>query len=145
MAGKFTEKMQQWMVGRNGSDDCGRWCLWASIICIVISFVLGLVGVGLQGLFSWLALGLIIYSYFRMMSKNIAKRQQENQKWVAKWSRVSVPFSHARSYMRDWKRYHKDYKLYRCSSCGQTLRVPKGKGKVKVTCPKCKTSFVKKS
>ncbi len=57
----------------------------------------------------------------------------------------SAAVTEAKSRKLEWDKYHKTHKIYKCKSCGQTLRVPKGKGKVKVTCPVCKSSFIAKS
>lgn len=141
----FSERMQNWMYGRNGSDDLGRACLVAAIILLVGSLVFNFIDYTVSWVCSTASLVFIVYSFFRMASPNLEARRRENAGWVKVWTRVSLPVKRFISRRKEWKRYHKDYRLYRCEKCGQSLRVPKGKGKVKVTCPKCKTSFVKKS
>jgi hypothetical protein len=147
MAGKgnFQYRMQQWMMGRNGSDDLGRACLWTAIVLMLASLVAGFATAYAANVLSWLAFIFIVYSFFRMMSKNTAARQKENRAWVKQWTKIVTPLRRFRSRCAEWKKYHKEYRIYTCEKCGQSLRVPKGKGKVKVTCPKCKASFVKKS
>ena len=147
MAGKgnFSQRVQQWMIGRNGSDDFGRAALWTAVIMMVLSLITGWFSGLASSICSWLAFALIIYSWFRMTSKNIDARQKENRAWVKKWTKVAVPCRRFASRCREWKKYHKEYHIYTCEKCGQSLRVPKGKGKIKVTCPKCKSTFVKKS
>ena len=138
-------KMQQWMQGRNGSDDLGRFALGVAMVLLVVSFIVGLFSSGAASAFSLLALACIVYSFWRMASKDVAKRQEENRCWGVKFIPVQVKFRRRYSAFKDWRTYHKEYHLYTCKTCGQSLRVPKGKGKVKVTCPKCHTSFTTKS
>jgi len=138
-------KMQEFMRGRNGSDDLGRFALGVAMVLLVVSFIVGIFSAGVASVFSLLALACIVYSFWRMMSKNVAKRQEENRRWGVKYIPVQVKFRRRCSTFKEWRKYHKDYHLYTCKTCGQSLRVPKGKGKVKVTCPKCHTSFIAKS
>lgn len=143
--GTFTQRMQNYMQGRNGSDDLGRASLIAAMILLAISLVFNFIDYSISWTFSTISLVFIIYSFFRMVSPNLEARRRENAGWVKAWTRVSLPVKRFRTRCVEWKRYHKDYRIYTCEKCGQSLRVPKGKGKVKVTCPKCRTSFVKKS
>ncbi|MCH4183910.1 MAG: hypothetical protein LKF61_00285 [Eggerthellaceae bacterium] len=145
MAGKFADKMQKYMMGRNGIDDLGRASLIASLVMLVASFIFGFVNSAVASVLTWIALIFIIYSYFRMLSKNISKRSAENAAWVKKSSGITLPIRRFGHFCGEWKKYHKNYQVFRCKSCGQTLKVPKGKGKIKVTCPKCKKSFTTKS
>ena len=79
--------------------------------------------------------------YFRMFSRNLAKRHAENQKFLN--------FRYERTV--GWNRFkkrtaqRKDYRFFKCPSCKQRVRVPRGHGKIEITCPKCRTCFVKKS
>jgi predicted Zn-ribbon and HTH transcriptional regulator len=147
MAGKgnFTYKMQQWMQGRNGSDDLGRASMWFAVLLMVVNIIVSFFNISVASVISWFALAFIIYSFFRMASKNLTARENENRAWVKKWTCVAVPVRRFAAYLREWRIYHKEYHVYRCKNCGQNLRVPKGKGKIKVTCPKCKSTFIKKS
>ncbi|MEF2574508.1 MAG: hypothetical protein UIQ90_01700, partial [Eisenbergiella sp.] len=87
------------------------------------------------------ALLILIYSYFRIFSRNIPKRYAENQKYLAATMKLRQSFAKKKSEMQQRRIYH----IYKCPGCGQKMRIPKGKGKIEVRCPKCNTIFVKKS
>ncbi len=125
----------QFMQGRNGMDTCARWSLGAGLILTVLDFILG------GGLLSTLGLVALLYSMFRCYSKNIAKRALENAK-----------FEHAMKGPRQkWEDFNRKWvnrnttKYFKCKQCGQSLSVPKGKGTLRITCPKCKTQAEIKS
>ena len=126
---KFQYKMAQFMMGRSGFDQLCRGLMILSVIFILLDFFIP------TNLMSTLALFLIIYAYYRAFSKNIARRQAENQWYVTFVESRIKAFGH-----RDYKHY----KYFKCPSCGQTLRAPKGKGKIRVTCSSCHSIFEKK-
>ena len=133
------EKLIRFMQGRNGADTLSKVLLAAGLIVVFLSaFLTGKV-VGM--LFYVLGWVLIIYCYFRMFSRNISKRYAENQAFLAKVYGIRNFF---RSQKRLWKQ-RKVYHIYKCPGCGQKIRIPKGKGKVEIRCPKCGTTFIKKS
>ena len=127
------------MQGRNGADTLSKVLLAAGLIVVFLSaFLTGkVVGMLFYGL-GWV---LIIYCYFRMFSRNISKRYAENQAFLAKVYGIRNFF---RSQKGLWKQ-RKVYHIYKCPGCGQKIRIPKGKGKVEIRCPKCGTTFIKKS
>ena len=132
---RLNTKMQQFMVGRYGADELGRFISVSTLVCLLVSLFTK------WGILYWIGLFLIFYTYFRMFSKNVSKRYQENQKFltlrykaVAKWSIMKKHFLE-----------RKIYRFYKCPQCKQKVRVPKGHGKICITCPKCKHEFVKKS
>ena len=86
-------------------------------------------------------LAVLIYSYVRIFSRNIPKRAAENRWYLAKQAAVSQRFS---SMKTRW-RMRQTYRYFRCPHCRQELRVPRGRGRISITCPKCGTSFIKKS
>ena len=113
-------KLQNFMMGRNGMDDCAKYSYIAGIVLYVIYLF---TGVGFLYYFSTL---LLLYGLFRVFSKNVAARQSEERKL-----HDEINFQKMRFEQR------KEYRLYRCKGCGRKIRVPKGKGKVEVTCPTC--------
>ena len=123
------------MYGRYGNDSLNRFLSTTSLVLMVIALIT-------RGSFLYyLGFALLIWVYIRMFSRNIARRSQENAafyqltyKWKDKLRQARV-----RSSQRDIYRY------YRCPNCRQQLRVPKGRGKILITCPKCRTEFTKKS
>lgn len=84
---------------------------------------------------------LLTLCYFRMFSKDISKRYGENQKFLALKGRFFGYFKNMKTRNQQRKTYH----IYPCPTCKQKIRVPKGKGKICITCPKCKAEFIKKS
>ena len=127
--GNFRYRMAQFLMGRNGFDNFCRGLLFLAMILIIADiFVPGSV-------LRLLGLIVLVYSYFRAFSKNIARRQAENA-WYT--SCVQAPF---RSYM---SRDRKHYKYFKCPTCKQVLRAPKGRGRIRVTCSRCHYVFEKK-
>ena len=129
------EKFYRFMQGRYGNDEMSKFLLGISMALIILKLLTKSV---IFDLLFWVCL---IYSYFRMFSKNYSARYAENQKflamknkWMYKWE------NHKR--MREQK---KIYHIYNCPYCKQKIRIPKGKGSIIITCPKCKEKFIKKT
>jgi predicted membrane protein len=129
------EKFYRFMQGRYGNDEMSKFLLGISMALIILKLLTKSV---IFDLLFWVCL---IYSYFRMFSKNYSARYAENQKflamknkWMYKWE------NHKR--MREQK---KIYHIYSCPYCKQKIRIPKGKGSIIITCPKCKREFGKRS
>lgn len=129
------QKLQRFMMGRYGGDQLGQIYTGASLVLLIVSMFTGWNLLYLAGL------GLMIYETYRMMSRNIEKRYAENQKFATwRYKRVIE-----RNKRKEHRKQRKIYHFYKCPSCSQKVRVPKGKGKICITCPKCKTEFIKKS
>lgn len=128
------QRMQRFMYGRYGADDLGKF------LNIVILILL-MLGILFEPQISSLALALLVCQFFRMFSRNTSKRAEENNAYLRVRRRITGWFSTRRQRFAQ----RKTHRFYRCPSCRQTLRVPKGKGKLSLTCPKCQTNFVKKS
>lgn len=129
---KLKEKFQKWMEGRNGIDHLS---LFISRTALVLTFIFFFAKK--PSLFI-IPLVMILYSYWRSLSKNIPKRRIEN----AKYLEITRPI---REKLGSWKRRifgTKDYKYFVCKNCKTELRVPKRKGKIKVRCPKCNTEYI---
>ncbi len=135
MLQKIRYKIAQFMVGRYGMDQFSQ---FLGFLC----FALLVIGMFVRGAVINLILLLLLgYLYFRVFSKNIAKRYAENQKYLEIQSRVKQLFSKSKYRLEDMKTHH----IYRCPGCGQKVRVPRGKGKIEITCPKCREKFIRKS
>jgi len=89
----------------------------------------------------FLGIAAIVYAYFRIFSRDIQKRYEENQKYLAMTSKFRLRFNKEKNLMKQRKTHH----IYNCPGCGQKIRIPKGKGKIEIDCPKCHTKFVKRS
>lgn len=135
---KFREKIAQFMYGRRGTDEFARFLLIVTLVFIVLSwFFRGVI----QSLFSLLTIVSLVYCYYRILSRDIYKRQKENAWYLQKKAAVQKWF---RSLKDRWTQ-RKEYKFFRCPSCHSLLRVPKGKGKILLTCRKCGNRFERKS
>ena len=132
---KLKDRFIRFMYGRYGVDSFGKFTIWGSLILMLIA------GWTHRGILSWLAWAGIIYSYFRMFSKNISKRYAENQKYLKMTAGIRRRLASWESQLAQRKIYH----IYRCPGCKQKIRVPRGRGKIEIRCPKCNTRFVKKS
>ena len=127
------EKFQKFMQGRYGVDAFSKFLLGATLVLWVINIV-----ADSRMINTW-ALLLLIYSYYRMFSKDINKRYQVNQKFLALKSKLLARFKSEKSQMHERKTHH----IYKCPTCKQKIRIPRGKGRICITCPKCKTEFTK--
>jgi Flp pilus assembly protein TadB len=135
---KFRDKVAQFMYGRRGTDDFARFLLVVTLVFIVLSWLTG--GI-LKGIFQIIAIAALIYCYVRILSRDIYKRQQENA-WYLKQKQAVRRWIQS---LKDRWQQRKDYKFFRCPSCHTLLRVPKGKGKLLLTCRKCGNRFERKT
>lgn len=135
------EKLMRFMQGRYGVLDAfGKFLLIAGL---VLAFVLQLLaGDHMIGvIFYLLGWACLIYAYFRMFSRNVRKRYDENVRFLNKTARIRGFFKGQKNLMAQRKEYH----IYTCPGCKQKIRIPKGKGKIEIRCPKCGATFIKKS
>ena len=119
------------MQGRNGVDNLGWHALWTGLILSLVSSFLGSMLLSLAGNV------LYFYALFRMLSRNVVKRQAENTRYV--------------SFMNNWQKElkqfflrlkgTKEYKYFRCPGCKNRLRLRRGCGEKHITCPVCKHQF----
>ncbi|MCD7836316.1 MAG: hypothetical protein LUG83_06665 [Lachnospiraceae bacterium] len=127
-------KFQQFMTGRYGTDRFNQFLMLLEIFFLILSML------GLRPVF-WIAIVLMIYIYFRMFSRNIAKRAAENQKYL----NIEWKLRSRLAQMKSRRAQRKQYHIYKCPECGQKLRIPRGRGKIVITCRKCGHEFTKKS
>lgn len=123
------------MSGRYGADQLSKFLLGVCLVCLILNMVTR------QPVVYVLALVILGICYFRMFSRNTYKRSEENRKYLEMTARVRNYFARIRRRIADSKDYH----IYKCPSCKQKIRIPRGKGKICITCPKCRTEFEKKS
>ena len=129
--------LRKFMYGRYGVDEFSTALLGVSLILMLI---LGLLPRSLRVLSIIAYIPLIFYIY-RTFSKNIFKRQREYYKYL-EFKKSSI--SKLKKYKNRIQGL-KTHKYFKCPNCGQELRVPRGNGKITITCPKCKTSCKGKS
>lgn len=132
---QLREKLQKFMIGRYGVDPLNRFIMWAVIVLIFLNLFLRW-----DVLFFLEIIGLV-WCYFRMFSKNYPAREKENRVYM----RVRLKVT---DFLNKWKfrfQQERQYHIYKCPGCGQKIRIPRGKGRVSIHCPKCGTDFIKKS
>jgi predicted RNA-binding Zn-ribbon protein involved in translation (DUF1610 family) len=117
---KIKWHLQRFMIGRNGRDEIGMLVLWISAVLCLISAVFR---TPFLDILAWLG---IIYVIYRICSKDVYKRREENQKFLQEIEFIKLRIS-----------VRKTHKIYRCKGCGRKIRVPRGKGKIEITCPLC--------
>ena len=122
----------RFMYGRNGADKLGIVMIWGSLLLDLVSAMLLRHHRIAGSMVNWLATLMCCYALFRMFSKNLGKRREENQRFVNWLWRMKSKSSGARARHAD-----KDHKYFTCKNCKTICRVPVGKGNVEITCPKC--------
>ena len=129
------EKLQRFMIGRYGIDAFSKFLMGiALVLCVLDLFTNN------RLIHTWFLI-LIIYVYYRMLSRNCTKRYQENMKFLQIKNKVIARFHSEKSIMKQRKTHH----IYKCPQCKQKIRIPKGKGKVAIRCKRCGTEFIKNS
>ncbi len=135
------EKLIRFMQGRYGVLDAfGKFLLISGLVLVFLVSILfrdNVFGLILYFL-GWVCL---IYSYIRMLSRNVRKCYDENVKFLNKTAKIRGFFGRQKNLMAQ----RKDYHIYTCPGCKQKIRIPRGKGKIEIRCPKCGTTFIKKS
>ena len=127
--------LRAFMAGRNGLDTLGLASVIAAVVVNVLAQILD------SYILSVVAMALMVYAFFRILSRNVTRRRQESY-------RFEHLFSAVRGGVSGWldrRRQSKDYKFFTCPGCRNKLRVPRGKGKIQITCPKCGQRFGGKS
>ena len=123
------------MYGRYGTDALSQFLVYAALACVILSYIFK------HSIFNMLIWILIIISYYRMFSKNHQKRYAENMKFLEVKNRFMSWFRREKKLIGQ----RKDFHIYTCPGCKQKIRIPRGKGKIVVKCPKCHTEFTKRS
>lgn len=143
------EWLERFMMGRYGVDQFSRFLNTVSLILLVVSIFVK------NDIVLWVAIVIMVYSYFRILSRNTGKRYVENEKFLdiigrftgRGGNRYNGGYNQQNAYNN--RRYHQEqkkiYKYFDCPQCRQKVRVPRGKGKICITCPKCRMEFVRRS
>ena len=122
---KIKWKIQQFMQGRNGVDQFTQAAVWFGLFMYLIYLFSD------EPVFNLFSVAALIYSMFRMLSKNIMARSAENREFL--------------KFVQLWKlkwQLRKTHKVFFCRRCRKIVKVPRGKGKIEVTCPSCKERTV---
>jgi hypothetical protein len=129
------DKLRNFMIGRYGVDQFSRFLLGLTLTVMIISMFAG------RGILYIIAVLFLVFSYYRMFSKNCSQRYLENNWYLNKKNRLLNVFRKTTNTVRQKRLYH----IYKCPNCRQKIRIPRGKGKISIICPKCHNEFVKKS
>ncbi len=142
-------KSQGFMSGRYGMDTLGRVITGAGMLLLVVSIFIP------SSTLDILVLAVIFFIYSRMFSKDYEKRAKENQWFLEKLGKFksffvknksNSPSTETQSTKSKTQTAKEDtYRYFKCPSCGQKTRVPKGKGKISIICPTCRHEFMRKS
>ena len=124
---KLAMHMRRFMEGRYGNDKLNMAILLTGVVMSILSSILG--GFLLKVILWALSYGLMIWAIFRCLSRNTYKRYQEIRRYLQLLDRVK----------------DRQHRYYDCPKCRQRVRVPRGKGKISITCPRCKEKFVRKT
>lgn len=116
----FKEKLRKFAQTRNGMDELGK---GTGVVVIILSMVGVILG---SSIVMTLGICALAYFLFRILSPRNEIRQEENRKFVARINLFKLQYDNRR-----------EYRIFKCKSCGRNIRIPKGKGKVEVTCPLC--------
>ena len=134
------DKFNKFMQGRYGVDGFARFTMGVALALIILSIFFRN-GSRMGAFLDTVGLLVLLYTYYRMLSRDIQKRYQENEKYLAASAKFRQRFNREKSMMNQRKTHH----IYSCPGCGQKIRIPRGKGKIEIECPKCHTKFIKRS
>lgn len=123
------------MIGRYGVDQLSVALLMVGLVLLFLTLPIKWAIIRLVPLIP------IALSYYRTFSKKIYKRQQENFKFIRFYTPINKKI---KIWIKRFKE-RKTHRYFKCPACKQILRVPKGKGKISITCSKCKNTFRKRS
>ena len=136
---RISSAMARFMYGRNGADQLGSAMLMVYLVIFVLQTLFARVRVA-ANILNVLSFLMALLVLFRMFSKNLAKRREENAKFLNWW----LPKKNYLAASRQ-RRLDKEHKYFTCKNCKAICRVPAGKGKIEITCPKCGGKIVGKS
>lgn len=128
-------QFRRFMYGRYGFDQLTRALV---LIALALSVIAAITRSGLLMLIAYIP---IVYAIFRILSKNIDRRTQENQAYYAIMRKSGTKLKNFKLRLVGTK----THKYYRCRNCRQMIRVPRGKGRISISCPKCRTEFIRRT
>ena len=127
LTAKLSAALRTFMVGRYGTDRLNMVILSVGLVASLLSVIFRFAPVNLF-LFV-LSYGMMFWAIFRCLSRNTYKRYQENRKFLQLSGRLK----------------DREHRYFDCPKCRQMVRVPRGKGKIAITCPRCREKFVRKT
>ena len=127
LTAKLSAHLRNFMAGRYGTDRLNMVILSVGLVASLLSVLIKFAPVNL--VLFLLSYGMMFWAIFRSLSRNTYKRYQENRRFLQLTGR-----------MKD-----REHRYFDCPKCRQMVRVPRGKGKISITCPRCREKFVKKT
>ena len=124
---KMASGLRGFMTGRYGTDRLNMVILCAGLVASLLSVMISSQPMNL--IFWALSYVLMILAICRSLSRNTYKRYQENRKFLQIFDRLK----------------DRQHRYFDCPKCRQMVRVPRGKGRIAITCPRCREKFVKKT
>lgn len=128
------ERFYRFMQGRYGNDQFNRFLMILALAAMVLSILW-------KPQLYLAALGFLGWGYYRMFSRRVYRRAMENQRYLEIREKALCRLRRERKRLEQRKTYH----IYKCPDCSQKVRIPRGKGKVEIHCPKCGKDFIKRS
>ena len=139
------ERLRKFMTGRYGADELNKFLIICGWVLLLLGMVLSGFGsrvtVSVGSVLVTLSWAALLFSVFRTLSRNTQKRASENYKYFVCKNKVLSWFRRLKTRFQE----RKTHRYFRCPQCKATVRVPKGKGKIRITCPKCRNQFIKKT
>lgn len=123
------------MIGRYGPDQLSTALI---VVSVILSLIFGIFRFDYGSIITYI---LLILALVRMLSRNIPARRRENDRFLRYWSPLRTKIKKQFQKLRGMK----THKYFKCPACKNTLRVPRGRGKLQITCPRCGERFIKKS
>ena len=153
---RFRNRLYQFMQGRNGVDELAKFQNRLSFVLLLIAILFSIVTLAFAShamataatvfrvlYFVFYGLGILcmIWWFFRVFSRSVAKRQKENTRFLYRRQKVRRFFANIRQAWKD----RKTHRYFKCPKCGQRMRAPRHKGKIRVTCSNCSEIFITKT
>ena len=128
-------KLGRFMYGRYGVDEISNIAVIIGVILLALSYALSF------PLLYIASIAVTFWSFWRCFSKNVTKRAKERQWFLSKKQKIKNKIK----FKKDLHKMKKTHRLYKCKNCKTILRVPKGVGKIKITCAKCHATMIKRA
>lgn len=143
----FKERIRLFLTGRYGGDSLNTVLSVFSLVSFITAIIVrsaskSTAGIVISIVFYAIAVGAIVFTTFRTFSRNLSARRAEYE-WFR--SHIIAPFSRKKNELKTRREQSKTHRFFKCPKCRQTVRVPKGKGKIRIKCPKCGEVFERKS
>lgn len=135
---RFKMMLGAMMAGRNGVDRLSQAMMWLGVVLLVLAMVFS------SPILNGVSLAVYVIAILRIFSRNTVRRSAENRYYLNKTMRIRNKATQIRksiAHRRNRFKNRKQYRYFKCPNCKSWLRVPRGKGQVRVTCGNCKHQF----